>query len=53
MVRMVRANIDITDKTNKILNVIKACQGLNDKNEAIDFIAERYAELFFPDLIKD
>jgi hypothetical protein len=45
---MKQANIVIKDRTNQILNIIKAQQGLKDKNSVIDFVIERYAEIFLP-----
>jgi hypothetical protein len=45
---MVRANVDISDKTNRILNIVKAQKGLKDKNTTINFIVEQYAELTSP-----
>jgi len=45
---MVRANVDISDKTNRILNIVKAQKGLKDKNKTIYFIVEQYAELTSP-----
>jgi len=45
---MKQANILIKDRTNQILNIIKAQQSLKDKSEVVDFIVERYAEIFLP-----
>ena len=41
---MVQAIIDIDEKTNRIINIVKAKFGLNDKSEAIDMIAKQYEE---------
>ena len=41
---MVQAIINIEDKTNRVLNVVKAKFGLKDKSEAIDVMAEQYEE---------
>tara|TARA_Y100000310_G_scaffold225889_1_gene227969 strand:+ start:1182 stop:1421 length:240 start_codon:yes stop_codon:yes gene_type:complete len=41
---MVQAIINITDHTNRILNIVKAKYGLNDKSEAINVLAEEYEE---------
>jgi Protein of unknown function (DUF2683) len=49
---MVQATIYLTDKANHILTVVKAVNRLKDKSEAVEYIAERYAE-FFPDLFKE
>ena len=41
---MVKAIIDIDDRTNQVLNIIKAKYALNDKSQAIDLMAEQYEE---------
>ncbi len=41
---MVQAIINIDDRTNKILSVIKAKYGLKDESAAIDFIVAEYEE---------
>ena len=41
---MVQAIINISDHTNRILNIIKAKYNLKDKSEAIDMMAEQYEE---------
>ena len=48
---MVQAIINISDHSNRILNIIKARYGLKDKSKAIDMMAERYEEaLLEPEL---
>lgn len=51
-VYMVQATIYVSDMTNHIINVVKAVNRLKDKSEAVEFIAECYAE-FFPGLFKE
>jgi hypothetical protein len=41
---MVKAIIDISKKANRVLNILKAKYGLNDKSAAIDKMAEEYEE---------
>lgn len=41
---MVQAIINISDHSNRILNIVKAQYGLKDKSEAIEVMAEKYAE---------
>ena len=41
---MVKAIITISDEANRLLNIIKAKYGLNDKSEAINLMAEQYEE---------
>ncbi|MFH1181457.1 MAG: DUF2683 family protein [Candidatus Woesearchaeota archaeon] len=48
---MVQAIIDIEDRTNRILNMVKAKFCLNDKSEAINMMAKQYEEkLLEPEL---
>ena len=48
---MVQAIIDIDDRTNRVLNIIKAKYGLKDKSEAIEIMTEQYEmELLEPEL---
>lgn len=54
---MVKALIEVSDFTNRILNIVKATHGLNDKGETIEFIVQQYAASedipgFKPELIK-
>lgn len=44
MINMVQATIDIEDRTNEILNIIKVKYGLKDESAAIDFIVAEYGE---------
>ncbi|MBI2580171.1 MAG: DUF2683 family protein [Candidatus Aenigmarchaeota archaeon] len=41
---MVKAIIDISEHSNRILNILKAKYGLRDKSEAINIMAEQYEE---------
>jgi hypothetical protein len=41
---MVQAIINIDDRTNRILNIIKAKYGLKDKSAAIEHMAYEYEE---------
>ena len=48
---MVQAIINISERSNRILNIIKAKYGLKDKSKAIDMMAEQYEpELLEPEL---
>jgi len=48
---MVQAIINIDEKTNRILNILKAKYGLKDKSQAIDVMAQQYEkELLEPEL---
>ncbi len=48
---MVQAMIDINEKTNRVLNIVKAKYGLKDKSEAIDIVVSEYEEnLLEPEL---
>ena len=39
---MVKAIIDIDDRTNSVLNMVKAKYGLRDKSKAIEMMALQY-----------
>ena len=41
---MVQAIIRIDDDTNRVLNIVKAQFSLKDKSEAIEVVAQRYAQ---------
>ncbi|MBR9691785.1 DUF2683 family protein [Candidatus Woesearchaeota archaeon] len=41
---MVQAIININERANRILNIVKAKFGLRDKSEAIEMMANQYEE---------
>lgn len=41
---MVQAIINIKENTNRVLNILKAKYGLNDKSQAIDLMAKEYEQ---------
>ena len=41
---MVQALINISEHSNKVLNIIKARYDLRDKSQAIDLMAKKYEE---------
>ena len=43
---MVQAVINIDDRANRILNIVKAKYGLKDKSEAINLVVNEYEESF-------
>lgn len=43
---MVQAMIDIDEETNRVLNIVKAVNGLKDKSEAINLVVMEYEETF-------
>ncbi|HLC46711.1 MAG TPA: DUF2683 family protein [Candidatus Nanoarchaeia archaeon] len=47
---MVQALVQLDDETNKVLNVVKAKNGLKDKAEAIEFVVHKYVESEEPEL---
>ena len=42
---MVQAIINIKERTNQVLNIVKAKYNLRDKSEAINVMAEKYETL--------
>jgi len=48
---MVQAMINIDERTNQVLNILKAKYALRDKSQAIDVMAQQYEEsLLQPEL---
>ncbi|MBI4177323.1 MAG: DUF2683 family protein [Candidatus Aenigmarchaeota archaeon] len=41
---MVKAIVDISEKANRVLNIVKAEYGLKDKSEAINKVVEKFEE---------
>ncbi|MFT4310662.1 MAG: DUF2683 family protein [Candidatus Woesearchaeota archaeon] len=41
---MVQALLDISENTNRVINIVKAKHGFKDKNEAIEFIISEFIE---------
>lgn len=41
---MVRAYINISENINRVINVVKAREGLKTKSEAIEYIINQYQE---------
>ena len=49
---MVKALVDISDRANRVLMIVKAEYGLKDKSQAIDVMAKEYEELVFEPKVK-
>ena len=48
---MVKAIVNIDEKANRVLNIVKAKENLKDKSEAINLIIEQYGkDLLEPEL---
>jgi len=48
---MVKAIVKIDERTNRVLNILKAKYGLNDKSQAINLMAQQFeAEVMEPEL---
>ncbi|MBI4738516.1 DUF2683 family protein [Candidatus Woesearchaeota archaeon] len=47
---MVQALVTLDEETNKVLNVVKAKNGLKDKAEAIEFVVHKFVEFEEPEL---
>ena len=44
--------MEIDDRTNRILNIIKAKHGLKDKSQAINLMAEQFEEYILEPALK-
>ena len=47
---MVLALVQLNDETNRVLNIVKAKNGLKDKAKAIEFVVHKYVEFEEPEL---
>ncbi len=47
---MVQAMINITEKANQVLTIVKAKYGLRDKSEAINLVVKEYEAFLEPEL---
>ncbi len=47
---MVQALVQLDDETNRVLNIVKAKNGLKDKAKAIEFVVHKYVEFEEPEL---
>ena len=43
---MVQAVIKIRDRSNRVLNIVKAKYGFKDKSQTIEYVIERYESAF-------
>ena len=55
---MVKAIVDIDERANRIINIVKAKEDLRDKSDAINLIIETYSKEFMepelrPEFIKE
>ncbi len=55
---MIQARVKISDKTNQILNIVKAKYKLKDKSAALDLVVAQYEEKileprYSPEFIKE
>ncbi len=49
---MVKAIVDIMERTNRVLNIVKAEYGLKDKSQAIDKVVEKFEEFSMDEDVK-
>ena len=49
---MVQNIITISEKENRIVNMVKAKYGMKNKNQAIGFMIQTFAKHFLPDALK-
>ena len=42
---MVQAIIELNERTNRVLNIIKAQRSFKNKSEAVEFVIEEYANM--------
>lgn len=49
---MVQNIIKLSEKENRIVNMVKAKHGMRNKNQALGYIIQVYAKQFLPDSLK-
>ena len=49
---MVQAVINIKERANRVLNIVKAKYGFKDKSQAIEHVIEQYEETFLEPELK-
>jgi AICAR transformylase/IMP cyclohydrolase PurH len=49
---MVKAIVEIDDRTNRVLNIIKAKHSLKDKSQAINLMAHQFEEIILEPELK-
>jgi hypothetical protein len=49
---MVQNIIRLSDKENRIVNMVKAKHGMKNKNQALGFIVQIYAKHFLPEALR-
>jgi len=49
---MVQNIITISEKENRIVNMVKAKYGMKNKNQAIGFMIQTFAKHFLPDALR-
>ena len=49
---MVQNIITISEKENRIVNIVKAKHGMKNKNQAIGYIIQTFAKHFLPDALR-
>lgn len=49
---MVQNIITVSEKENRIINMVKAKYGMRNKNQAIGFMIQTFAKHFLPDALR-
>lgn len=49
---MVQNIIKLSEKENRIINIVKAKYGMRNKNQALGFIVQTYAKNFLPEALQ-
>ena len=49
---MVKNIITISEKENRVINIVKAKHGMKNKNQALGFIIQTFAKNFLPDSLQ-
>ena len=49
---MVQNIIKLSERENRIINVVKAKNGMKNKNQALGFVIQTYAKHFLPEMMQ-
>lgn len=49
---MVQNIIKLSERENRIVNVVKAKNGMRNKNQALGFIIQTYAKQYLPEMMR-
>ena len=52
MIKIVQASVDLEDRENRVVTIVKGKYGLRNKSDAVCFIIRKYEEAFLKEPFK-